>query len=149
LRIEQRGAAQRYLTQLADKLDQTDWWRGSERIKASEIAVEPFVFTMRKRERPTRPRTEREGREMDVERRSPIDEIEAERYELPVKVEEREEERWRQVLRRGRVRLGLKGAPGSGKTFTTRQTMVLLARCSLTPRPATPRRNCVSKPHRS
>jgi HEAT repeat protein len=57
-----------------------------------------------------------------------MDEIEAERYELPVKVEEREEERWRQVIRRGRGRLGLKGAPGSGKTFTTRQTVVALAR---------------------
>ena len=117
-----------YLTQLADKLDQTDWWRGSERIKASEIVVEPFVFTMRKRERPARSESDHEGRDIYVERRSPMDEIEAERYELPVKVEEREEERWRQVIRRGRVRLGLKGAPGSGKTFTTRQTMVAVAR---------------------
>jgi len=117
-----------YLMQLADTLDQTDWWRGSERIKASEIAVEPFVFTMRQRERPARSESDREGRDVYVERRSPMDEIEAERYELPVKVEEREEERWRQVIRRGRVRLGLKGAPGSGKTFTTRQTLVTLAR---------------------
>jgi len=117
-----------YFTQLANKLDQSDWWRGSARLKASEIAVEPFVFTVRKRERPVRLGLDRDGREMGVERHSPMDEIEAERYELPMKVEEREEERWRHVLRRGRVRLGLKGAPGSGKTFTTRQTMVALAR---------------------
>lgn len=128
VRSQLAEAALDYLTQLADRLDQTGWWRGSARLKASEIAVEPFVFTMRKRERPARSGPDRERRETDVERRSPMDEIEAERYELPVKVEEREEERWRQVVRRGRVRLGLKGAPGSGKTFTTRQTMVALAR---------------------
>jgi len=128
LRSQLREAVLNYLTQLANRLDQTDWWRGSERIKASEIAVEPFVFTMCKRERPVRSESYHEEREAYVERRSPMDEIEAERYELPVKVEEREEERWRQVIRRGRVRIGLKGAPGSGKTFTTRQTIVALAR---------------------
>jgi hypothetical protein len=82
-----------YFTQLANKLDQTYWWRGSERIKAREIAVKPFVFTMRKRERPARSGPDREGRE-EMERRSPMDEIEAERYESPVKVEECGEELW-------------------------------------------------------
>src|SRR5205809_1455153 len=121
-----------YLVRLANGLDQTYWSRGDEWIRASEIAVDPYVLTMRKRQRPSREGREREGAEAFVEKHSPMDEIEAIRYELPVNVEEREEERWRRVIHRGRVRLGLKGAPGSGKTFTTRQSMVSLARESAT-----------------
>jgi HEAT repeat protein len=115
-----------FLTQMADKLDQTDWWRSGERIRVSAIAIEQFVLTTRKRERPSRPGPDREERGTDAERHSPMDELDAERYELPVRVEEREEERWHQVIHHGRL-LGLKGAPGSGKTFTTRQTVVSMA----------------------
>lgn len=104
--------------------------RRGKRIGASEIAVEPFVLT--KQDRPRMPRMEREGegRGDVVEKRSPMDEIEAERYKLPLRVGERQEERWRLVVRRGRVRLGVKGAPGSGKTFITRHTMASIARDS-------------------
>lgn len=124
-----------YLSQLADVLDQTHWMRrgeGGERIsiRASDIAVEPMVLTKQERPRPPRAEREAEERESMVERRSPMDEIEAQRYELPLRAEERQEERWRQVVRSGRVRLGLKGAPGSGKTFITRQTLASLARDS-------------------
>ena len=37
----------RYLTQLGTNLDQTNWSCGGEWIKASDIAIEPFVLTMR------------------------------------------------------------------------------------------------------
>lgn len=117
-----------FLRQLADLLDATPWVRrGGERIRASDIAIELFVLT--KEERARVPRRGREGEEPDaiMERRSPMEEIEAARYELPARMEEREEVRWRQMVRRGRARLGVKGAPGSGKTFTTRHTMAELA----------------------
>ena len=120
-----------YLTRLANELDQTSWMRGGQRIKASDIAVEPFVLTMQERPRASRMRQECDGLEASMEKRSLMEEIEAQRYELPVKMEKREELRWRQVLRRGHVRLGMKGAPGSGKTFTTRQTVAALAREAL------------------
>ena len=116
-----------YLTRLADKLDQTQWSRGGEWIKAGEIAVEQFVLT-RKRLRPSRSEKEREGGDVFIEKRSPMDEIDAARYELPTNVEEREEERWRRVIQGALIRLGLRGAPGSGKTFTTRETIARLAR---------------------
>jgi len=117
-----------YLRQLADALDRTDWMRGEEPIKMSDIAVEPFALTKERRRASPRRGDERGEREAMVEKRSPMDEIEAQRYELPVQVEAREEVRWRQVVQRGRVRLGVKGAPGSGKTFITRHTLALLAR---------------------
>ena len=54
---------------------------------ASEIAVEPFVLAKQERPRPSPGDHEGEGRGAIVDRHSPIDEIEAQRYELPLRVE--------------------------------------------------------------
>ena len=70
----------RYLTQLGNNLDQTNWSCGGEWIKASDIAIEPFVLTMRWRGPPLRQSPECEGPETFEEKHSPMDEIEAERY---------------------------------------------------------------------
>ena len=117
-----------YLTRLASEMDQIHWRRGGECIKAGDIAVEPFVLTKRERPRASRLSREGQGSGGSVRELSWLDEIEARRYELPKELEEREELRWRQVVRRGRARLVLKGAPGSGKTFMTRQAVAELAR---------------------
>jgi hypothetical protein len=112
------------LRQIAGKLDQTPWARkDGRRIRASEIGVEPFVLTAERRRRPPRHERDQEEGRGAVEPRSPWEEIDAARYELPIEGEDREEVRWRQVVRRGRVRVGLKGAPGGGKTFITRHTV--------------------------
>ena len=42
--------------------------------------------------------------------------------------DKREKKRWRQVLVPPKLRLGVRGAPGSGKTFLTRDSAVALAR---------------------
>lgn len=112
------------LREIADHLDATPWVRrDGRRILASEIAVEPFVLTAEKRRATSHDARDEEDRRGAVEPRSPWEEIDAARYELPIAGEDREEVRWRQVVRRGRVRLGLKGAPGGGKTFITRHTV--------------------------
>jgi HEAT repeat protein len=119
-----------FLHHLSGLLEATPWVRrGGERIGVTEIAIEPTVLT--KEERPHRLplKQGRNERELLEERRSPMEEIEARRYELPERVEEREELRWRQLMQRGRTRLAVKGAPGSGKSFATRYTVIELA-CS-------------------
>ena len=70
----------RYLTQLGTNLDQTNWSCGGEWIKASDIAIEPFVLTMRWRGAPLRQSPEYEGPETLEGKHSPRGEIEAERY---------------------------------------------------------------------
>jgi len=67
----------RYLTQLGTNLDRINWSCGGGLIKASDIAIEPFVLTMRWRESPLRQSPECEGPEAFVEKPSPMDESEA------------------------------------------------------------------------
>jgi HEAT repeat protein len=118
-----------FLRHLAEALDATPWVRkGGTRIRASDIAVELFVLTKATRGEDRRRRREGEGEARVGEPRSPMEEIEAERYELPGRIEGREERRWRQVCRPGRRRLALRGAPGGGKTFITRHTLAEWAR---------------------
>lgn len=133
VRSQRVKAVRAYLLQLAEKLDQTPWMRLGQHgervsIKASEIHVEPFVLTVERRPRMHRlgGTTQEPGSTIDSV--SPMEEIDAQRYERPTDDGEREERRWRQVVRGGRVRLGVKGAPGSGKTFITRHTLAVEAR---------------------
>jgi HEAT repeat protein/type II secretory pathway predicted ATPase ExeA len=114
---------------LGDALDATPWvWPDSRVIRASEVAVELTVLARAERtdRDPSRHRPDDwAGREPGL---SPLDEIDAARYELPTATENRQPLRWEQVVRRPRARLAVKGAPGSGKTFMTRHTVAELAR---------------------
>ncbi len=116
-----------HVQDLSDTLDLTPWMRRGERIRARDVAVEPMVLT--RDDRPHSPREQhKDNGPSTAERLSPMDEIEAQQYELPLRANKRKEEWWRQVVRRGRIRLGLRGAPGSGKTFITRHTLAEAAR---------------------
>ena len=66
---------------------------------------------------------ERKEREMSV-----IDEQVAHLYEQSSDWDERVKTRWRQAIQPARTRLGLRGSPGSGKTFLTKHAAVMLAR---------------------
>lgn len=65
-----------------------------------------------------------------IKRDSLLDELEAQRHELPLASEGREHERWSQVVRDGRARLAVVGAPGSGKAFIARHRLASVARAS-------------------
>ena len=118
--------AMEWLRGLADALDQTDWYFSGKRILASETAVDAFVYTKRRKKDdqsgPVR-NAERAGSES-----SAVDESVAHLYEQPRDWEEREKKRWRQAIQQPRVRLGVRGTPGGGKTFLTRNSAVALAR---------------------
>jgi hypothetical protein len=117
----------KFLHSLADELDLTPWMHEGERIKASEIAVEPFVLTKRERER-KRARMEHEGREGIVEKVSPMEEIEAVRYEMPQMMEEWEELRWMQVLRGWVLRGRREGGRASSLSWGWRRKPASLRR---------------------
>ena len=118
LRSKVTMGATEWLRCLADALDQMDWYFDGKRILASETAIDGFVYTKRRLEKTERQRSER----------SPIDESLARLYEEPLEREEREKSRWRQVIQRPKLRLGVRGAPGGGKTFLTRNSALALAR---------------------
>ena len=113
------------LDTMATALDTTPWtWPDGRAILTTEVAVELRVFT---RARP-RVRDEDGGDRPGKEgpRRASqdgIDELDAERYELPKDVDRRDTRRWNAAVRR-RGLLVITGAPGGGKSFMTRHTVV-------------------------
>src|SRR5688500_12121828 len=95
-----------FFSAVADRLDQTPCVcqrdGGSEAIRASDVAVEPFVYTSRVRQRPSSAdRGADANRDGLVDERSPMDEVEAARYELPLATDDREEVRWPQAVGTG------------------------------------------------
>jgi HEAT repeat protein len=138
IRSAKAEAVLEFLQRFADVLDRSPWYRDENKpILCSEIYVEPFMLTEQRR-RPNLGDRERDGdrhrldRDPFNERLSPWEEIDAARYELPVRLDEFEQIRWRQVFRGGRTRLLIKGAPGGGKSFITRHTIVETARSEWT-----------------
>ena len=109
----------KFLGCLADQLDHTPWHLksgGDQRlIRATEIHVEPLILT--EMDRPKRAGPDDKPVSDGTERFSPLEEVQARLYEMAERASEREELRWRQVICGGRRRLGLRGAPGGGKTF--------------------------------
>jgi len=126
IRSASTEATMKWLQCLADALDQTDWRFSGKSILASEIGVDAFVYTRRRK------KDKRNGRDRSAERveseRSAIDESVAHLYEQPLDWEEWEKKRWRQAIQRPGIRLGVRGAPGGGKTFLTRESAQSLAR---------------------
>lgn len=119
-------AAIKWLRAVADALDFTGLCFKGNPIPISAAAVDAFVYT--KRRKPD----DRSGTLRDKERAdretSLIDETVAHLYEQPSDWDEREKRRWAQVIQRPGIRLGVRGSPGSGKTFLTRNSVVALAR---------------------
>jgi hypothetical protein len=111
VRSVQAQEAMRYLSQLAHVLDDTPWYRGGERIRASEIDVEPLVLTREERSRVPRMGHGEAAYARGVERHAPIDEIEAQRYELPLRGQERRGERWWQAGAQGAQETRFTGGP--------------------------------------
>jgi HEAT repeat protein len=101
-----------FLPKLAQRLDETPWYRGNVQVQAGDIAAEPVVLTKRLRDRPPGPGPAGAGRARGSGRggRSLREEIEAARYELPEWLEEREEIPWRRALARLWVSEGLRRA---------------------------------------
>ncbi len=118
-------AAIAWLNGIADALDKTGRSYGGHDILASEIAVDTFVYT--RRLRPRDPRGGPPVRDWNEES-ALIDNTLAPLYEQPRDWEERERQRWSRVVQTPRRRLGLRGAPGSGKSFLTQNTTVRMAR---------------------
>jgi len=119
-------AAMAWLHAVADALDETGLYFNKQPIPGSAIAVDAFVYTKQRKDdvqdRGWR-NEERNDREMSV-----IDEQVAHLYEQPSDWDERVKRRWRQAIQPPRIRLGLRGSPGSGKTFLTKHAAVALAR---------------------
>jgi len=119
-------AAMAWIRAMADVLDETGLYFNKQPIPGSTMAVDAFVYTKQRkdddRER-GRSSEERNHREMSV-----IDEQVAHLYEQSADWDVRVKKRWRQAIQPARIRLGLRGSPGSGKTFLTRDAAVLLAR---------------------
>src|SRR5882724_7364086 len=117
-----------FLGSLATELNCSVWWRGSEPLKISDLFIERFILTKRSIDRVIGVRPMPDETMIDRQQRSLVEELEAERYETPLRIGVRELLRWNQVTSPGRVRLAVKGAPGGGKTFLTRQTVAQVAR---------------------
>ncbi len=122
LRSGTADAAIRWLERTAAALDRTGLYFGAQPILGSSTAVDAFVYTKR------RVRDDRDQRRESARETSLMDQAVAHLYEQPRDWEEREKRRWRQVIQRPALRLAVRGAPGNGKTFLTRDSAVLLAR---------------------
>lgn len=118
-------SALRWLRNLANELDRTEWTPRDEAILASDVAVDAFVYTRRRRAL----HRSAESRRNET---SLMDNAVAHHYEQSDDWEERDKWRWSHVLRNLAVhkRLGVRGSPGSGKSFLTLGAAVALARDS-------------------
>ncbi|GBC90716.1 Phycocyanobilin lyase subunit alpha [bacterium HR14] len=117
--MRQSLAVKEYLEALAEQLDETPWYRAGQRLRASDLFTPLQVLVHKPPE--DRKRREREGQERKYGNLSPYEAVRAAHYELPEHRETKEAIRWQEFVRRstGR-RVALIGAPGGGKTFSTR-----------------------------
>ena len=123
LRSAAATAASKWLHNLADELDLTEWFLRTERILASMVFVDAFVYAGGRR-------TEAEqGRSRSIEM-SLVDRTLAHYWEQPPDWEGHRKMRWSHILQTlsPAKRLIVGGAPGSGKSFLTAAAVVTLAR---------------------
>lgn len=119
-------AAMAWLRAMANALDPTDLFFNGDRIRGSATAVDAFVYTKRMKNRDLGSKGKDDGRA--TSETSLIDQTVAHLYEQAHDWDDREKRRWCLLIRQSRVRLGVKGSPGSGKTFLTRTYVVRMAR---------------------
>ena len=118
-------SAMAWLHAVADALDRTGLYFNKQPILGSAMAVDAFVYTKQRMYDGWDPGRSDERKDREV---SLIDEQVAHLYEQPTDWDQRVKRRWRQAIQPARIRLGLWGSPGSGKTFLTRHAAVTLAR---------------------
>ncbi len=111
-----------YLNKLIEDLDAVQGRNPARRSR--DIAIDTSVYTRKIEAKdetfdPNDPRRR--------QHRSVLEEMEYQKYELPIERERRLKEPWSDVFERAREPLVLKGAPGSGKTFLSRQSVLKIA----------------------
>ncbi len=115
----QAFAVKNYLETLVAQLDETPWYRSGRRLCASDLFTQLQVLVHKPPEE--RQRQEHEKQEREDEKLSPYEAVRASHYELPEHRETKEAISWEEFVRRSTgQRVALIGAPGSGKTFSTR-----------------------------
>ncbi len=122
-RSQTAEAAMEWLEGMASALDRTARLFKGEPVLGSATAVDAFVYTKRRLPRERDQRGEEQERE-----RSLIDDSVAHLYEQPREWSVREKRRWRQLIQGPGKPLAVRGAPGGGKTFLTRNEAVRMAR---------------------
>lgn len=107
------------------ELNKLEWRFEGKLLEVDKLHIEQNVITERIKERPENLRNDSADSE-GLKTQPSVLEItgQATLYELSARTSEREQARWSNVTGKADLRLAIIGAPGSGKSFTTRYTVI-------------------------
>jgi Cdc6-like AAA superfamily ATPase len=124
LNFQLRDDVERYLLETRRILNKTEWYFGGRQLEIDSLHIDHNVITEQVKERPKGP--EDDNRRFETEFSQHPLEItqQAKLYELSSNFPERVQTTWSNAVGKNDLRLAIIGAPGSGKSFTTKNTVI-------------------------
>jgi HEAT repeat protein len=119
-----RSDLDRYLRHSRSILNKTEWYFGGRQLEVDSLHIDQNVITEQIKERIRLPGNERLESEPEF-KQSPLEITQqAKLYELSNNFPERVQTTWSNAVGKNDLRLAIIGAPGSGKSFTTKYTVI-------------------------
>lgn len=124
LNFQLRDDLERYLVETREILNRIEWYFDGDPLKVDELHIDQNVITEQVKERLRGPEDDKRRFEAEFSQ-SPLEITQqAKLYELSNNLSDRIQTTWSNAVGKNGLRLAIIGAPGSGKSFTTRHTVI-------------------------